>query len=316
VYYNTVLAVVKTINIVNPFDRINVTAVKATVVAGSVAWVVVAGADTVIYNLIAYQEISVSAGDWYNHYNPLPMNGTSACDLQFAILQEAYAFRVWSAWGTDLYTIVYTPVTVSSCLGYGLYLLSITGTLLSLYGLYASIMFEFIFPSTIVLICMIIQMIYIRRGLSGGDGSHANRTVFMVGMLYISCTFAVGISTFVLVGTFYALSGPLVIYQWTAYMDKALGLVMRYSLPLVNSALFPTIIILRKASLRQKYARYAFMLLSLPVRVWRRVQTAGIPGLRGVEPREEGAGEGAGIPAHRGDKWLCHIWASERQLPC
>jgi hypothetical protein len=47
--------------------------------------------------------------------------------------------------------------------------------------------------------------------------------------------------------------------------------MVRFTLPLLNAALFPTILILRKPDLRAKYQTYILNVCCLPLTVFRRV---------------------------------------------
>ena len=133
-------------------------------------------------------------------------------------------------------------------------------------------------PCAIILICMIIQMVYIKKALSGSDNpelntaNHVNLTVLLVSMLYLICIGSYGIY----------------ILPWN-YKGSAMEwvqLTLRYTLPLVNAAIFPVIIILRKQSLRQRYkervlwavcylARGCLCVICLPVKGVRWVMDRG-----------------------------------------
>ena len=119
------------------------------------------------------------------------------------------------------------------------------------------IIIHFALPSVITFICMVIQAQSIRSSIQPDSNinqpsaSHINITIFMVTALFCFChmTFLVYVSCIIL--------GQ----EWVDMTILAnLGLVtfFEFTLPLLNAALFPLIIILRKQSLRERY-RDAFL---------------------------------------------------------
>ena len=129
---------------------------------------------------------------------------------------------------------------------------------------------QFIIPCLIVFVCMIIQMVYIKRSIGNGespmhnDANHANITVFLISMLYL-----------VSVGTF---SVYLLMIMLNSYLSGGnfyagpVYFIVRFTLPLLNAALFPTILITRKPDLMAKYLGYIEAVCCLPRNVFRRVR--------------------------------------------
>jgi hypothetical protein len=63
------------------------------------------------------------------------------------------------------------------------------------------------------------------------------------------------------------------------FVTFQLEMIARYTVPLLNAALFPTILILRKPDLRARYRGYISAVLCLPVslffRIHRRIRAIG-----------------------------------------
>lgn len=113
---------------------------------------------------------------------------------------------------------------------------------------------EYIFPSIIVLVCMVIQMVAIRKTLGSTSKEIANQvnlTVFLVSAVFFICNSAYGI---------------FFLTEYTLKRKKTLSIeyLMKHTLPLLNAALFPIILISRKESLRNRYLGYWTAALSLP----------------------------------------------------
>jgi hypothetical protein len=137
---------------------------------------------------------------------------------------------------------------------------------------------EFYLPCLLVLVCMILQMVYIERAFSQNSdprqntANQANVTIFMISLLYLlsssvySCLMFVGVYSDIKPGV------PI-------FISFELEMVAKYTLPLLNAALFPTILILRKPDLRARYRGYISAVLSLPVSlfywIYRRITARG-----------------------------------------
>ena len=120
----------------------------------------------------------------------------------------------------------------------------------------APIFIDFCLPCLIVLVCMILQIVYIRRAFSQSSdprqniANHATITVFMISLLYLSS-----------ISAYFSL-------MFIFSIEDVVKLVTRFTLPLMTAALFPTILILRKAELRATYRGYISTVLRLPVTVF------------------------------------------------
>jgi hypothetical protein len=118
-------------------------------------------------------------------------------------------------------------------------------------------MLNFIVPPFLMLVCMLIQVVYLRRGISEGPSPltsashHASITIVMVSLLYFvsHITFLIMVIVWWIVG-FLNLDMdeiPSLIHQ-----GNAAGFT-EFTLPLIFAALYPIILITRKPDLRQRY---------------------------------------------------------------
>jgi hypothetical protein len=112
---------------------------------------------------------------------------------------------------------------------------------------------------------MILQMVYIRRSFGRSENplqntaNQVNLTVFLISLLYLSSN---GIFSI-----YYIITSNRQSFIYTG----SVFLMVRFTLPLLNAALFPTILILRKPDLRAKYQTYILSVCCLPLIVFRRV---------------------------------------------
>jgi hypothetical protein len=117
---------------------------------------------------------------------------------------------------------------------------------------------------------MALQIFYIKKAFGESESQvqnfadQINITVFLISLLYLS-----SVSVF----SFPCLAGYL---KWL-YMDSLdtkfgpMVMVGKFTLPLLNAALFPTILILRKPDLRAKYLNYLLNTVRLPHTILRKV---------------------------------------------
>ena len=116
-------------------------------------------------------------------------------------------------------------------------------------------------PCLLVLVCMVLQICFIKRAFIGGSqpdrgtANHANLTVLLVSLLYFSTN-----STYAIVYTL----GFTDLFEVHGKRYRILCLVTKFTLPLINAALFPLIIILRKASLRAEMKEQLQKFLHIP----------------------------------------------------
>ena len=134
-----------------------------------------------------------------------------------------------------------------------------------------------VLPCLLVLVCMVLQICFIKRAfLRGsrpdqGTANHANFTILLVSVLYFLTN-----STYAIVYTL----GFTDLVKLHGKRFRILSLVTKFTLPLINAALFPLIIILRKASLRTEMKEQLRNFLHIPL--------AGYLKLRGWMERRRG----------------------------
>ena len=125
---------------------------------------------------------------------------------------------------------------------------------------------QFGLPCLIVLVCMVLQMIYIKKAFGGHENpllntaNQVNLTVFIISLLYL-----ISVSLYC-----------MVTYPLTEYTVKILPIpiqvLIQFTLPLMNAALFPTILILRKPEMRARYRNYIAQVLLLPLTIYGKVR--------------------------------------------
>ena len=165
---NAVLSVTKTISIRNPFARINKTAVYSILIIISSFWIISIALGFTATSLDLYY-------DWFNNTRwenyTLWENDTLCADQWFKMglgnPASGFAFH----WIFPF----------------------LAGSAVEVLVLFEAIL-PFFLPSIAVFVCMIIQMIYIRKYLSSErseesrEAYHVNVTVFSVSTLYVICT--------------------------------------------------------------------------------------------------------------------------------
>jgi hypothetical protein len=236
-----VLTVVKTINIVNPFYRLKTFALKVGLSA------------LLSMNFVLFISDAWNWNDSYVSHNNHP-KCTALTGFWNSLAQ------VNSLGQGSLYNFFLRQVKISK------------ETELKIYAIEMFLLFvQFYSPCLIVFVCMILQMVHIKRSFGRSHNplqntaNQANLTVFLISMLYL-CS----------VGTFsiYYLVTYITFLQRRSRSPVAVGpmfMLIRFTLPLLNAALFPTILILRKPDLRAKYWSYMLKVCSLPLTVFRRV---------------------------------------------
>ena len=115
---------------------------------------------------------------------------------------------------------------------------------------------------------MVLQMIHIKRAFRESadprqnTANHVTMTIFLISFLYFLST---SVYSYFMFGD---------IWNGMYFVDTDLQIIEltgRYTLPLVNAALFPTILILRKPELRARYRGYILTVLHMPVSVFYRL---------------------------------------------
>ena len=136
----------------------------------------------------------------------------------------------------------------------------------------ALLVLEFCLPGIIVLVCMMLQMFYIRRSLGRSENpmantaNHVNLSVFLTSLLYFISVSV--FSYFLLVLDIKAAIGVNI----TDFSNLIL-IIGKYTLPLLNAALFPTILILRKPELKAIFKNYVMKILLLPLTIFYKLQS-------------------------------------------
>lgn len=130
---------------------------------------------------------------------------------------------------------------------------------------------QFCLPCVIVLVCLIFQVIYIKKSLVGMEAGsrvleqetvkYINITVFLISLLFL---FSISLFSFRL------LAADIQIIMNVEHPFKLpfifeMMMIAKFTLPLLNAAFFPTILILRKPELRARFRDYFRAVLVLPL---------------------------------------------------
>ena len=238
ILFGLVLTVAKTINIINPFYGIRGGALRVCLVLLPFLGLVLCVVDTILTH-------------------------SHLIDNQFRC-SETELFSYWFAYGEI--NIAIGTITLEQIIVILFESPATVQLLTSIIGR-GTLSLEVYLPGLIVFICMILQIVYIKISFSRSAdprqniANHATITVLMISFLYV-------ISDLVhLCSLIVWLTEPRQMkIKWNLAIK--LLLVGKFTLPLVNSALFPTVLILRKAELRATYRGYMSSVLSLPVTVF------------------------------------------------
>ena len=243
IFYNVVLAILKTINFSCPFYYIKKKRVFIAIALFTVTW-----AGTCVLDVVLYAR--------KQSYLP----SSYGCAEQWTILLD-YDFT-----------------------GKGLALQLFDTTLFghdsSLVVMKLTVACVYLVPCLLVFVCMVVQMTYINKTLMVTGTSrestarHVNLTVFMVSTLFLFCTSSYGI--------FFLLE-----FAIAQSMTQAVEFIVKYTLPLVNAALFPVIIICRKTDLRKKYSEYWRAISTVPVCCRRKAYWRLVQGYQPLHQRED-----------------------------
>ena len=144
---------------------------------------------------------------------------------------------------------------------------------LGLYNFYdylviASLIYKFCLPGMIVFVCMILQMFYIKRSFGRSENplintaNHVNLTVFLISFLY---TISVSVFSYCLL--LQHVQDMIHGNTNNSDFEDVLLVFGKYTLPLLNAALFPTILILRKPDLKAEFKNYIMKILLLPLTI-------------------------------------------------
>lgn len=219
-FFYVVLTVVKTARIVDPFNPVNGDLVKYALV------------------LIPAFSFLVSLLDLYcwlqhfDHITPDRDTGYKVCTLG---QQRVYDNIIFIGGGVATRLLDFLVIPDKRLLG----------------ALTMALLFsEYVVPCVVVLSCMVLQMVSLKVALGHGGGSravnHANCTVFLISILFLVCNGSFPLSFLVL----------SIFEVKETFPGYPFFLMAKFTFPLLNAALFPTIIILRKPSLRKRYKGY------------------------------------------------------------
>ena len=230
IFFSVVLTILKTINIINPFYRVNQDLLKSALVLVPTFALFVSILDMVF---------------WHQHFqrDPITGNGYKVCTVG---QERAYDNLIFIGGG------VVMRIMDLSFISSGTLYDSLTFILLSC---------EYVVPCGIVLVCMVVQMVYVSVVFGSGCklrrslGNHVNLTVFLISVLFLVCNGSFALCFFL----FYIYQVDMELYDDPRY---SVEMVAKFTFPLLTAALFPTIIILRKPDLRIRYKGYIAAVLS------------------------------------------------------
>ena len=240
-FFGMVLTVVKTINIINPFYTIRGGALKLCLVLVSFFGLSVSVVDTIFMDL--------KWGPWMKICKDHLFSSIGFIGIELAIGKAT------------LEKIMFSLFKSKSLIDNMEYIVFLGPNLLELF-----------LPGLIVFVCMILQIVHIKRAFKQSAdprqnvANHATITVFMISFLYLSSTLVHFCSLIV----FIALNAKQ--NRSSSESVNEVRLISWFTLSLVNAALFPTVLILRKAELRATYRGYIWSVLHLPVTVFNKIR--------------------------------------------
>ena len=234
-YFYLVLTVIKTINIVNPFYRLNKRYICISLCVVSLTY----------FALYIYDNFFfiTGPGPWTLHPEKCTVNAGFFRDLvAISVLGQTLLGSNMSSSERDCYAI-------------------------------ALLMIQLCIPGFIVLVCMPLQMFYIKKAFSACENpvlntaNHVNITVFMISLLYFC-----GVSVFSFC-ILYIDIHQIIFTDTHVFVNYLWPILGKYTLPLLNAALFPTILILRKPDLRAEFKNYINKMLLLPLSIFLKVRS-------------------------------------------
>ena len=236
IFSYTVLSVVMTINLVNPFFRIN----------KSLLWTILAIVAAVGFCVFIIDIIYPMV-----HGNNINMG------------EKKERCRD-THWPTVLFYSFISEMMLIS----GLYT-KLDGKKIRFCLLVIPVFLEYILPCILVFASMVIQTFVIRKAVRmspsvlENQARQVNITILLITVLFLLCNGTLAI-TFVII--FY-----YQVHDDGTYSSKILviRMVSQYTLPLLNAAVFPIIIILRNTSLRETYKSYIVFIISIPAWICR-----------------------------------------------
>ena len=233
-YFYLVLTVIKTINIVNPFYRLNKRYICISLCVVSLTYFALYIHDNFF--------IITSHGSWTLHPDKCTVNAGLFRDLiTISVVGQSLLDPNFSLRERDCFTIAF--LLIQLCI-----------------------------PGFMVLVCMPLQMFYIKKAFSACENpvlntaNHVNITVLMISLLYF-CSVSV-FSFFILYVDIHE-----IIFPDNTHFHYLWPILGKYTLPLLNAALFPTILILRKPDLRAEFKNYIMKMFLLPLWIFLKVRS-------------------------------------------
>ena len=229
-FLNFFLTVVKTINIVNPFYRLNKRAIYATLVMICFLYVTLLISDS----FADYKEIG---SNMFRCFNDLA--GTFSIE---SLGRSTLEYVIADPDGENFYLVEYLEIVLLAV--------------------------EVLLPCLTVLVCMILQMFYIRKAFSSSknpalnNANHVNFTIFLISVL-----FATSVSFFSVIALTSHICSVSDLNVGCFSFPHLSYFFSKFTLPLLNAALFPTILILRKPDLKAEFKNYIMKTLLLPLTI-------------------------------------------------
>ena len=240
--FNLVMTISITINVSNPFHRINFPRLRKIVTCLCFAIMMLHVADAITVIACEYKPI----------YPDFPSESFIYLYLQIGFILP----------GVPTAAAVYCKKDdsgLSRCDDLDSYLAAFLYVIAAIY---------FLGPPIVMLTCMIIQVIYLRRSLQEQEedevtplmpntARHVSITVFSISLLFFICN-----SAYILNLLVFWLIADAKHYDEKGYTDKDIadmGVLLgftEFTLPLIYAVLYPVILICRKEELRRRYVGY------------------------------------------------------------
>ena len=237
--FNVVLSICLAINMADPFRRLNTTRVRRIVICICSIIVLLHLLDT---GIVIYVHLKIY---------------TDKSEYQYTVIY-LWTMIIFDPPGLIAILMLLCSIKDGSgervCIKY----VSTRSAILITYALV-----YYVLPALMVLICMIIQIRYLRRSLQESEtlpdtSRHVSITVFLVSTLFFVCHTSVFIGSVV----WMSLHTDFVPDRSVETDDHTLLMMglgfgfAKFTLPLIYAVAYPIIIICRKPELKEKYVRY------------------------------------------------------------
>ena len=227
--YNVILSLTLTVHVVDPFRHLNSPRLKTAVLIFSATLAFLHLSDVALFNIadMKYDIETVLTTPYLDLVKWFDIPGGFTAALLFCAPTHG-------------------AVEESRCYNQGLQLNG--------YTVLVALLLNHILPPLLILVCMIIQVVHLRQALSDSTSPLASTSRrACVTIVLVSLTFFVCHSAYILTGIVFSL-----IYRYLNTLPSAItqGNILGFTvflLPLINSAVYPLILIIRKPELRQRY---------------------------------------------------------------